>query len=211
VSGTFFGFNTALRGLFAQQKAMNTSSHNIANANTPGYTRQQVIMEASTPFPVPSVNRPGGAGQLGTGVDVNEVRRIRDKFLDYQIRMELGSLGQWEQREEVLKRVETVFMEPSETGLSALFDQFWTAWQELSKNVKTKNKIRNFFLLFLLDFCLACLANFALNNLSIMLFENMIKNLNSFYFFSLPGIRINCQQYSVEHSKRIFINIIHSR
>ncbi|HHX51306.1 MAG TPA: flagellar hook-associated protein FlgK [Clostridia bacterium] len=137
MSGTFFGFNTALRGLFAQQKAMNTSSHNIANANTPGYTRQQVIMEASTPFPVPSVNRPGGAGQLGTGVDVNEVRRIRDKFLDYQIRMELGSLGQWEQREEVLKRVETVFMEPSETGLSALFDQFWTAWQELSKNAES--------------------------------------------------------------------------
>ncbi|NLC37653.1 MAG: hypothetical protein GX779_00110, partial [Clostridia bacterium] len=48
---------------------MNTSAHNIANANTPGYTRQQVIMEASAPFPVPSLNRPGGAGQLGTGVD----------------------------------------------------------------------------------------------------------------------------------------------
>lgn len=136
MSGTFFGFNTALRGLFAQQKAMNTSAHNIANANTPGYTRQQVIMEASAPFPVPSLNRPGGAGQLGTGVDVNEIRRIRDKFLDYQIRMELGSMGQWEQREEVLKRVETVFMEPSETGLSALFNQFWTAWQELSKNAE---------------------------------------------------------------------------
>ena len=67
---------------------------------------------------------------------MNEIRRIRDKFLDYQIRMELGSMGQWEQREEVLKRVETVFMEPSETGLSALFNQFWTAWQELSKNAE---------------------------------------------------------------------------
>ncbi|HHW06937.1 MAG TPA: flagellar hook-associated protein FlgK [Clostridia bacterium] len=134
--GTFFGFNTALKSLFAQQKAINTTSHNIANASTPGYTRQQAVMAADFAFPVPSLNRPGGAGQVGTGVLVVEMRRIRDQFLDKQIRLELSTLGQWEQRAETLKLVETVFIEPSDSGLSKLFNEFWVAWQELSKNAE---------------------------------------------------------------------------
>lgn len=134
--GTFFGFNTALKSLFAQQKAINTTSHNIANASTPGYTRQQAVMAADFAFPVPSLNRPGGAGQVGTGVLVVEMRRIRDQFLDKQIRQELATLGQWEQRAETLKLVETVFIEPSDSGLSNLFNEFWVAWQELSKNAE---------------------------------------------------------------------------
>ncbi|HHY59753.1 MAG TPA: flagellar hook-associated protein FlgK, partial [Clostridia bacterium] len=134
--GTFFGFNTALKSLFAQQKAINTTAHNIANASTPGYTRQQAVMAADFAFPVPSLNRPGGAGQIGTGVLVVEMRRIRDQFLDKQIRQELATLGQWEQRAETLKLVETVFIEPSDSGLSKLFNEFWVAWQELSKNAE---------------------------------------------------------------------------
>ncbi|NLL17657.1 MAG: flagellar hook-associated protein FlgK [Clostridia bacterium] len=136
MSGTFFGFNTALKSLFAQQKAMNTTSHNIANASTPGYTRQQAVMAADFAFPVPSMNRPGGAGQVGTGVNVVEMRRIRDQFLDKQIRQELASLGYWEQMAETLKLAETTFIEPSDSGLSTLFNEFWVTWQELSKNAE---------------------------------------------------------------------------
>lgn len=136
MSGTFFGFNTALRGLFAQQKAINTTAHNIANANTPGFTRQQAIMETTAPFPLPSLNRPGGAGQLGTGVDVAEIRRIRDLFLDKQIRVELQSLGRYEEEWKTMGQVETIFMEPGDTGLSKIFDDFWQAWSELSKNAE---------------------------------------------------------------------------
>ncbi len=136
MSGTFFGFNTAVKGLFAQQKAMNTTAHNIANASTDGYTRQQAVMEATPAFAVPSMNRPGGAGQVGTGVSVNEIRRIRDVFLDTQIRNELAGLGEWEQKSETLRLAETVFIEPSDDGLSSVFDEFWKGWQELSKNAE---------------------------------------------------------------------------
>lgn len=136
MSGTFFGFNTALKGLFAHQKAMNTTSHNIANAGNEGYTRQHAVMEATPAFAVPSMSRPGGAGQVGTGVNVNEIRRIRDVFLDAQIRNELASLGEWEQRSETLRLVETIFIEPSDVGLNSVFNEFWKGWQELSKNAE---------------------------------------------------------------------------
>ncbi|MCG0278676.1 MAG: flagellar hook-associated protein FlgK [Thermanaeromonas sp.] len=122
----------------AHQKAMQTTAHNIANASTEGYTRQRVVMVPTPAYPVPAMSRPGGQGwQVGTGVDVQEVRRIRDEFLDQQIRKETGTLGQWEQIQYVLQQVEVVFNEPSDTGLSTLMSQFWAAWQELSKNAES--------------------------------------------------------------------------
>ncbi|MBC7336931.1 MAG: flagellar hook-associated protein FlgK, partial [Clostridia bacterium] len=90
-------------------------------------------METTTPWPVPSVNMPAGAGQIGTGVEVSLIERIRDTFLDRQIRNELATLGLWEQRRDALEQVEVVFMEPGETGLATLLGQFWDSWQELSK------------------------------------------------------------------------------
>lgn len=132
--GTFFGINTALRSLQTQQRSINTTAHNIANANTEGYSRQRVIMETTPAFPVPALNKPGGTGwQVGSGVNSQEIRRIRDMFLDNQIRHETGILGFWEQRQDILKQVEVVFNEPSSTGLSTLIGQFWDSWQELSK------------------------------------------------------------------------------
>ncbi|BCV20775.1 flagellar hook-associated protein FlgK [Moorella sp. Hama-1] len=132
--GTFFGFNTALRGMQAQQRGIYTTSHNIANANTDGYTRQRVVLAPTLAYPVPALNHPGGTGwQIGTGVDSQETTRLRDAFLDTQIRRETGSLGQWEQMQDVLKQVEVVFNEPSDTGLSTLMSQFWASWQELAK------------------------------------------------------------------------------
>ncbi|PRR70299.1 flagellar hook-associated protein FlgK [Neomoorella humiferrea] len=136
--GTFFGFNTALRGMQAAQRSIYTTAHNIANANTEGYTRQQVVLATTPAYPVPAMNRPGGTGwQIGTGVDSQETRRMRDEFLDTQIRRETGSLGMWEQIQDVLQQVEIVFNEPSDTGLSTLMSQFWAAWQELSKNAES--------------------------------------------------------------------------
>lgn len=133
MSSLFFTLNIARRGLAAQQAGMNTASHNIANANTPGYSRQRAVMQTTAPWPVPSVNMPAGAGQIGTGVEISLIERVRDTFLDRQIRNELQALGLWEQRRDVLEQVEVVFMEPGEAGLSTLLGQFWDSWQELSK------------------------------------------------------------------------------
>jgi len=133
----FSGINTALRALMAQQSGLQTTAHNIANANTPGFSRQQALMSASTPFSMPGFNRPGGAGQIGTGVDITFIRRIRDLFLDGQIRVETGTAGHWEITRDTLERVEVVFMEPSESGLNSLMGRFWNSWQELSKNAES--------------------------------------------------------------------------
>ncbi len=135
--GQFSTINSALRGMQAQQKALQTTAHNIANASTPGFTRQQTVMAASTPFPMPGMNREAGPGQVGTGVDILMIRRIRDAFLDTQIRAESASLGQWEVRRDALQQVEVIFMEPSESGLNTILSQFWNSWQELSKNAES--------------------------------------------------------------------------
>jgi flagellar hook-associated protein 1 FlgK len=121
--------------MMAQQRAMEVTGHNIANANTPGYSRQQAQMVPSAPFPYPAANAPAGSpGQLGSGVDVTAIRRVRESFLDHQFRSATQTLGYWEARRDVLSQLEIVFLEPSENGLSSLLSEFWGAWHELNKN-----------------------------------------------------------------------------
>ncbi|MBC7341673.1 MAG: flagellar hook-associated protein FlgK [Clostridia bacterium] len=127
MSGTFLGFYTSVKGMQAQQKAVETASHNVANANTPGFSRQRVQLVASPAYPEP------GVGQVGTGVDIASIARIRDTFLDGQIRKEITSLGRWEVQRDNLRQIEVILPEPSDTGLSQLLAAFWDSWQELSK------------------------------------------------------------------------------
>ncbi|MDO9574349.1 MAG: flagellar hook-associated protein FlgK, partial [Candidatus Contubernalis sp.] len=126
---TFFGLNIARSGMQAQQKALEVTSHNIANANTPGYSRQVARMVPTTP-----ISYSEGKGMLGSGVVVEEIARVRDHFLDMQIRKELQTLGQWDSRRHVLNQVEQIFMEPSDTGFSTVLGKFFDSWQELSLN-----------------------------------------------------------------------------
>jgi flagellar hook-associated protein 1 FlgK len=125
----FFGINIALKGMTAQQVAMDVASHNIANANTAGYSRQRVDLVSSAP-----ISGLTAAGQLGSGVDVGDVTRVRNEFLDYQVRKETSSLQNQTAIADTLSQVETVFMEPSETGFNNQLESFWNNWQELSKN-----------------------------------------------------------------------------
>ncbi|MCW3488757.1 flagellar hook-associated protein FlgK [Dethiobacter alkaliphilus] len=126
---TFFGLNISRLGMMAQQKALEVTSHNIANANTPGYSRQVAHMGTTTPLSYPQ-----GQGMLGSGVLVDEVARVRNSFLDSQIRKENQTLAKWETRNYFLGQIETVFMEPSETGFNKTLSRFFDSWQELSLN-----------------------------------------------------------------------------
>src|SRR4030081_2134000 len=84
---TWTGLQTALSGLQAAQAAIDTTSHNIANANTPGYSRQSALLTEKTPLSIPAISTVTGGGVLlGTGVDVTQINRIRDQFLDIQYR-----------------------------------------------------------------------------------------------------------------------------
>ncbi len=127
---SFFGIEIAKKALFAQQRAQENVSHNVANANTPGYSRQRVVLEST--YITPNTSMPG-IGQLGSGVKVSDVIRIRDSFADMQFRHEYSSLGRWELQSDVLRQVEMIFNEPSDIGISSVLTQFWRSLEELSK------------------------------------------------------------------------------
>jgi flagellar hook-associated protein 1 len=127
MASTFHGLEVGRRGLFAQQNALNTTGHNIANANTNGYTRQRVEMQASNPISTSGV-------KLGTGVEISKLVRLREEYLDVQIRAEHKNTGYWEAKSETLSKIEELLNEPSEDGLANTMDEFWKGWQELANH-----------------------------------------------------------------------------
>jgi flagellar hook-associated protein 1 FlgK len=139
MSGLFNTFNIAKRGIFVQQKAIEVTSHNIANANTEGFSRQRVEIQTTRPFGMPTLNNSAEVGQLGTGAEVSAIQRVRDTFIDYQVRTETSTYGQYEAREKFLQEIESIFNEPSETGISTLIGKFFDSWQQLSKQANSSN------------------------------------------------------------------------
>ena len=130
---TFFGLNIARLGMQAQQKALEVTAHNIANANTPGYSRQVAHMSPT------SAQAYTQKGMLGSGVLVDQITRIRDEFLERQIRHEQHTLGQWEARSTYLSQIEQIFLEPTENGFNAVLSTFFDSWQELSLNPESSS------------------------------------------------------------------------
>ncbi|BCJ87864.1 flagellar hook-associated protein FlgK [Effusibacillus dendaii] len=129
---TFHGLEVAKRGLFAQQTALNTVSHNVANANTEGYSRQAVDMTTFEPLQYPAVTKGTEAGQLGQGVDVVQIQRLRDRFLDSQYRRENSSLSEWNIKSQTLDKLQIIMNAPSDTGLATVLTNFFNAWHDLS-------------------------------------------------------------------------------
>jgi flagellar hook-associated protein 1 FlgK len=131
---TFHALETAKRSLFTQQTALQTTGHNVANANTAGYSRQTVNMVASKPMEAVGMNKSVTPGQLGTGVEFSSITRIRESFLDAQFRNENKTHGSWSIQADTLQKLETIVNEPSDTGLRAVLDNFWKSWHDLSEN-----------------------------------------------------------------------------
>ncbi|MGD7043342.1 flagellar hook-associated protein FlgK [Jeotgalibacillus proteolyticus] len=131
---TFHGLEVARRALNTQQSALHTTGHNIANANTPGYSRQRVNFTPTEAFPTAAMNRPQIPGQLGTGVEAGSIQRVRESFLDDQFRNESNKLGYWDARATSLSKMEDVMNEPTTNGLSAVMGEFWQSLQDLSVN-----------------------------------------------------------------------------
>ena len=129
---TFSGLEIGKKALWAQKKSLEVTSHNIANANTEGYSRQEAIQTATMPRSV------SGAGQIGTGVEVSEVRRVRDDFVDEQIRKESRTKGYWEIKDDSLKEIELIFNEPSDKGVQQTLSDFWNSMQDLNNKPESK-------------------------------------------------------------------------
>jgi flagellar hook-associated protein 1 len=130
---SFYGLQTSLRGLLAQQRLLDTTGHNIANASTKGYSRQEAALVASPALNIPAGGIASGAGaHLGSGVDVQSFRRIRDQFVDLQYRGQNTNLGEWKARSTALDRAEGALSEPGENGLNQQLNEFWNAWADLA-------------------------------------------------------------------------------
>jgi flagellar hook-associated protein 1 FlgK len=132
VLSTFHALETARRAMMTQQYALHTTGHNIANANTEGYTRQRVNFQQTESFPAVGKNSPSVPGNLGTGVQAGSIQRVREQFLDVQYRNETNKVGYWDTRNAALTKMEDILNEPSEQGLNRQIDMFWTSLQDLS-------------------------------------------------------------------------------
>ena len=119
--------NMGSKALTVQQKGIYVTGNNIANVNTPGYSRQRLNLSSDVPLNT-------GIGPVGTGVTANEIERVYDRFLGVQINNETQSLGQWEAYKDSVERVEMVFDESGGYGLNHVMSEFWNSWQDLTNN-----------------------------------------------------------------------------
>ena len=126
-SNIFSILNTAKLGLLSQQLAIEVTGNNIANVETEGYSRQDVILESNTPRSV-------SQGQLGTGVRVSGIERVFDQFLFQQILSEGDPTGNFKVRKDVFEQLEVLFNENQGRSLNTELSEVFAAFQDLSSN-----------------------------------------------------------------------------
>ncbi|MDI3340323.1 MAG: flagellar hook-associated protein FlgK [Sphaerobacter sp.] len=122
---------TLRRALQTQQLAVDVANHNVANATTPGFSRQSPVLGTTPPYTIPTLNAPK-VGQVGTGVTVLAIRRMREEFLDYQFRAHAEQLGMADAQSSVYHTLDVLLNEPSDTGFAAALNAFWQGWEELA-------------------------------------------------------------------------------
>ena len=115
-----------LSGILGHQAALNTTANNITNANTPGYSRQEVQFGAQTP-------QRTGAGSIGTGVNVENIRRLADEYLTQQIREDSSLEGEQKTLNNELSRLENLLGGES-TGLSKPLNNFFASLQNAAED-----------------------------------------------------------------------------
>lgn len=127
----FATLNTALSALIAHRRAIEVISHDVANANTAGYTRRTAQLQA-TGGAVPAMF--SQTNRIGDGVDVAGVVRVRDAFLDMRVRSETSTGNADGALATALAGIEQLFPEPSDTGLAAQMSALWSSWSDLASN-----------------------------------------------------------------------------
>ncbi len=134
MASTFMGIEMGKKSLISEQTAMRTAGHNISNANTEGFSRQRVTRQTEIPLYDPSLNRDQRPGQIGQGVEISKVERIRDFYIDDRIMDESANQGYWKSRNDYLYRVEMIHNEPDDKNIRSIMDQFWNSMQEVANN-----------------------------------------------------------------------------
>lgn len=122
------GFNSAVSALLASQRSIYVTNHNIDNANTKGYSRQEALQRATNPMNLPNI------GFLGTGTEIYDVVRSRDSYVDFKYWNENSPTGEWKVKRETLVELEHLFGEPSDSSFRKYMDEFFSSLEDLSKN-----------------------------------------------------------------------------
>lgn len=130
---SFLGLEMGKGALQTSQKGLQTVGHNLNNLNTEGFSRQRVTQKTMPALFPPGINKPAIPGQLGTGVAVEEIIRIRDVYLDDRIIFENGGLGFWEQKKTMLHQMEMLLNEPGTSNIRTDLEEFWEAWQTVAE------------------------------------------------------------------------------
>jgi flagellar hook-associated protein 1 FlgK len=120
-------FDIGKSAIFASQTALNIAGHNIANVNTPGFSRQETVLEPASATVV-------GGNYIGRGVTTPDVRRHYDKFIQSQLLGQKQSYGRSLSLNEGLTYAEQIFNEAGEMGLSEALNDFFNAWNDVANS-----------------------------------------------------------------------------
>ena len=132
MQSAFSGIELGKRSLLAHNRGLHTVGHNLANASVEGYSRQRVEFTPTDPLYRPQLNRAERPGQIGQGVDIARIERIRDMLLERRIVGQAGAEAYWDSRDKHVRMLEQIYNEPTGVSIRTQMDQFWDAWQELS-------------------------------------------------------------------------------
>ena len=123
----FSSLEIGKRALNAQNTAITVTGHNVANVNTPNFARQRAELASSL------------SGDMVSGVSVDEVRQVRDRFLDARLRTQMQDFSKWESQSNMLSQVEDVLGGSGSNGLASVLSQFWDGWQDLANQPESES------------------------------------------------------------------------
>lgn len=136
IRSTFAGFNTAVLGLTASQRALDVTGQNLSNINTQGYTRQRLDQVSMNP-PGASLANSQFSIKVGQGVMMTGVSQIRDPFLDIQYRNQLPKVGTADAMDSILAQIGQIFDETDKDAIAVQFNDIISQLQNLADSENT--------------------------------------------------------------------------
>ncbi len=125
MAGLFGTLDISSRALQINQRGLGVTAHNIANVNTPGYTRQRQQLENALPVP-------DGAGHIGTGVNQRTIERVHDTFLQARLIQEHASYGSLDTESSALSQLDSLFNEQFGDGITPQLSRLYDAFEDLA-------------------------------------------------------------------------------